>query len=89
MMKVTCVETPNSSKSAYAVYYDNWPASTLKHRGWDGPVVYRRDATDKEKIEAKESMRYLGFRYQSWDEVVEDEAKYGIDAHIEREKYES
>ena len=34
-------------------------------------------------------MRYLGFRYQSWDEVVEDEAKYGIDAHIEREKYES
>jgi hypothetical protein len=43
--------------------------------------MYTREATAQEVQEAQKSKRLLGFRYATWQEVVDDEAKYGIDAN--------
>ena len=85
-MKVTCLHTPESSKGQYAIVYDmeRWPERTLKHRGWlvAARMVFIRPATVDEVQELEGAMRYAAFRYDDWQQVMNDEAKYGIDAEV-------
>lgn len=59
---------------------------TVRNRGWLGaPVIYARPASDAEVAEQRACPRYLCYRYRHWDELREDEAKYGYDVDCLRE----
>ncbi len=93
-MKITCIKAPASSQSQwkYVIVYgwSAWPARTLVHRGWHRYLtVYVRPATPDEIEEQHISKRYLAYRYHSWQELAEDEAKYGIDADALRVQFAS
>lgn len=84
---VTCLRCPRSSKRLYVIVYDlhSWPMRVIEHRGWfKDEVVYARPATDREIEEQSETMRHICYAADSWEDVVADEAKYGIDANKAR-----
>lgn len=89
-MKITVLSTPNSKFGPYTVVYNMaaWPARVVASRGWNGPsvgTVYERPATEIEIEEQRQSPRYLCFRNKSWEHLVGDEAKYGVDAVAARD----
>lgn len=84
---VTCLRCPRSSKRLYVIVYDlhSWPMRVIEHRGWfRDEVIYARPATDREMKEEAEARCYICYAADSWEQVVADEAKYGIDANRAR-----
>ena len=84
---VTCLRCPRSSKRLYVIVYDmhSWPMRVIEHRGWfKDAVIYARLAIDRETEEQAEAMRYICYAADIWEEVVADEARYGIDANLTR-----
>lgn len=89
-MKVTVIETPSSDMGALALIYDmkGWPERTLRARGWlNAHVIYERDATAAEAEDQRQSPRYLAWRFESWEKLVNDEAREGIDAEECRRRW--
>lgn len=83
-MRITVLHTPDSKFGPYTVVYglEAWPLGTRRNRGWEkAAVIYQRPATPDEIQEQRESSRFLCFRNRSWEELVADEAKYGVDAN--------
>jgi|ERR1051325_7699611 hypothetical protein len=84
---VTCLRCPRSSKRLYVIVYDlhSWPMRVIRHRGWfKDEVIYCRPATGREVAEQATTMRHICYASDSWEEIVADEAKYGIDANEAR-----
>lgn len=48
--------------------------------------LYIRDATPEEIEEISQLKREIAFFYETWEHLVEDEAKYGIDANKLKEE---
>lgn len=89
-MKITCLATPNSKFGPYTIVYGlaAWPEGTKRSRGWmTAAIMYEREATPDEDEEQHQSPRFICYRNESWDQVVSDEAKYGIDANAERKAW--
>jgi len=81
---VTCLRCPRSTKRLYVIAYDlhSWPMRVIEHRGWfKDEVIYARPATDREMAEEAAATRHICYAADSWEEIVADEAKYGIDAN--------
>jgi hypothetical protein len=87
---ITCLrvkETPRNGKYVIVYNFKAWRAESLRMRGWlNAEKIYTRPATPQEKQEAADQTRELAFRYHTWEELVEDEARYGIDANALRKK---
>jgi len=57
----------------------------IQHRGWfKDEVIYARPATDREMAEQAAATRHTCYAADSWEEIVADEARFGIDANCAR-----
>lgn len=84
---VTCLRCPRSGKRLYVIVYDlhSWPMRVIEHRGWfKDEVIFARPATDREVKEEAAAMRHICYGADSWEQVVADEAMYGVDANKAR-----
>lgn len=84
---VNCLRCPRSTKRLYVIVYDlhSWPMRVIQHRGWfKDEVIYARPATDQEIVEQAAATRHICYAADSWEEIVADEARYGIDANHAR-----
>jgi len=84
---VTCLRCRRSTRRLYVIIYDlhAWPVRVIEHRGWfKDEVIYARPATDREMEEAAAATRHICYATDSWEEIVADEAKYGIDVNCAR-----
>lgn len=89
-MKITVLDCPKSKSGRYHLVYglSAWPKGTRHNRGWaNARVIYSRQATQEEVDEQEACMRHLCWQYKDWDLLVADEAKYGVDANLARDRY--
>lgn len=87
-MKITVIKYSGKNSEFVVIYnYSAWPVGTLKSRGWlNAPTLYVRDATPEEVQEWQETKRMIACRYMTWEDLVEDEALYRVDANQLRNK---
>lgn len=84
---VTCLRCPRSTKRLYVIVYDlhSWPMRVIQHRGcFKDEVIYARPATGLEMAEQAGATRHLCYGSDTWEEIVRDEARYGVDANLAR-----
>lgn len=80
---VTVLDCPQSTHGRWHLVYHlrAWPTGTIRSRGWAAARrVYERPMTDAEIAEYRAAARYPCWRYRTWGELREDEARYGVDA---------
>tara|TARA_B100000965_G_scaffold331170_3_gene295222 strand:+ start:5435 stop:6100 length:666 start_codon:yes stop_codon:yes gene_type:complete len=82
-MRITVFHMPKSKKGPFHLVYavGAWRESSVKNRGWaKAPIVYQREATEAEVLQQANENRNICYRYRTWADLAEDEARYGVDA---------